>query len=351
MPQTDISHENEVIDLSKIFSTIWRKKALYLKVLPTVFVLSCVYIFSIPRDYTSETKVAPEMEGSNIGGSLSSIAASLGFDMADMQSSDAITPLIYPELMSDNGFVSGLFGIHVRSTDGKIDTDYYTYMRKYQKTAWWNYPLGWLSRLIAPKPAESKGDGKFDPYNLSRTDDDVVQGIQGNISISVDKKMGVISISTMAQDPLICKTIADSTREHLLEFITEYRTKKARKDYEYYKQLTAEAKAEYDRARQRYGSRADANMNAMLTSVKSQVASLENETQMRYSAYNLLSTQMQTAKAKVQERTPAFTLVKGASVPLKPAKPKRVIFVLFMLFLAFAGTTAYVLYRAPKSAA
>ena len=49
------------------------------------------------------------------------------------------------------------------------------------------------------------------------------------------------------------------------------------------------------------------------------------------------------AKAKVQERTPAFTVIQGASVPQIPAGPKRTLFVLFMLFLTFTGTLLYVL--------
>ena len=55
-----------------------------------------------------------------------------------------------------------------------------------------------------------------------------------------------------------------------------------------------------------------------------------------------MTTQYQAAKAKVQERTPAFTVVKGAAVPIKAAKPKRMLFVLGMLVLAFIITTLYI---------
>ena len=65
--------------------------------------------------------------------------------------------------------------------------------------------------------------------------------------------------------------------------------------------------------------------------------------QLRYNAYTVLNTQLQNAKAKVQERTPAFTLLKGAATPLLPAGPKRMFFVAFMLFLAFCITGCYVL--------
>ena len=64
---------------------------------------------------------------------------------------------------------------------------------------------------------------------------------------------------------------------------------------------------------------------------------------MIYENYGVLNTQLQAAKARVQERTPAFMIIKGAEVPLKPTAPKRVIFVLVMTFLAFCGTTLFIL--------
>ena len=58
-----------------------------------------------------------------------------------------------------------------------------------------------------------------------------------------------------------------------------------------------------------------------------------------------MNTQLEAAKAKVQERTPAFTVLKGAAVPVKPAGPKRMIFVAAMLFFAFLFTSAYIFKR------
>lgn len=54
-----------------------------------------------------------------------------------------------------------------------------------------------------------------------------------------------------------------------------------------------------------------------------------------------MSTQYQDAKARVQERTPAFTILKGASVPIKPTGPKRMLFVLAMTLLAFFVLTLW----------
>jgi uncharacterized protein involved in exopolysaccharide biosynthesis len=141
------------------------------------------------------------------------------------------------------------------------------------------------------------------------------------------------------QDPLICATLADSVRTRLQDFITDYRTNKARIDLEYYKRLTAEAKADYEKVRRQYVSMSDANNDIILKSVQSKIADMENDMQLKYNTYNVLNTQLQAARAKVQERTPAFTVLQGATVPLKATGPKRMIFVFGMTFLAFLVIT------------
>ena len=72
---------------------------------------------------------------------------------------------------------------------------------------------------------------------------------------------------------------------------------------------------------------------------------MENDLQLRFNAYSTVNAQMQAAKAKVQERTPAFTTIKGASVPVKPSEPKRMIFVAVCLILTFFITSTYVVVK------
>ena len=336
----------EVIDLRLMFQKIWQRKTLFVKVLPIVFILSCLYIICIPRTFTSDTKMAPEMENSMSGGTLGSIASSFGIDLGDMQTTDAITPLLYPDLMEDNKFVCDLFNIQVESQDGEIKTSYYEYLKKHQKYPWWNRLLVPIKKLFAPKEDFAVNKSKqFNPYQLSRIDNGIVQKIQQDITLIIDKKTGVISINTKAQDTLICKTLADSVRTRLQAFITGYRTSKARIDLEYYKKLMEEAKTGYEKARRLYGSYADANSEVILESYRAKQNDLENDMQLKYNNYTAMVTQYQAAKAKVQERTPAFTMIKGAAVPIKPSSPKRMIFVMAMTTLAFLGTGFYILLK------
>lgn len=335
--------EMEKIDLMIIFKILLKRKKLYYKVLPLTFIFAVIFILGFPRTYTTDIKLAPELNNnslSNMGG-ISSIASSFGIDLNDLQTSDAITPLLYPNLMEDNKFICNIFNIPIESKDGEIKTNYHDYLQKHQRPILWKRPWEWIKSLFAKKSHENMHD--FDPYQLDRVNHDIANAIRGNISIKVDKKTAIITIATTAQDPLICKTIADSVKEHLQDFITGYRTNKARIDYEYYKKLTEEAKEDYEKVRQKYASLSDASTHVTLKSVELKMEDMENDLQLRFNTYTMLNTQLQTAKARVQERTPAFTVIKGAEVPIKPSSPKRMFFVAACLLIAFVVTSIYIL--------
>ena len=330
------------VNYKLVFQEIWKRRKLYFIGLPIVFILSCLFIISIPRTYTSETKMAPEIDSPTSGGALGSLASSFGFDLSEIQSSDAITPLLYPQLIDDNGFISELFGIKVTSQKGEIKTDLYTYYKKYQKFSWWSIGISAITNFFKSKKS-ANASGKLDPYFPSKQDNEIMSAIRKSIKIRVKKKTGVITIKSKAQDALICKIVADSVRGHLQQYITRYRTNKARKDYAYYKSLTEDAKAQYEKARRLYGGYADANSDVILESFKSKQDDLENDMQLKYNTYSTLNTQLQAAKAKIQEKTPAFTLIQGAAVPIKASEPKRMLFVFGATIFAFILISIYVL--------
>ena len=131
----------------------------------------------------------------------------------------------------------------------------------------------------------------------------------------------------------MAKILADSVQNHLQQFVTNYRTNKARVDEKHYKQLYDEAVSAYEQSCDEYARMSDAYSNVVLNRYQMKLDNQEKDMQLKYTALQTINTQLQVASAKVQERTPAFTVIKGASVPLRPAGPKRMIFVLGMLML------------------
>lgn len=335
----------EVIDLRDLFKKLLLKRKLFFIVWTITFVLSCVIIFPVPRTYSSEVSVAPEASGST-GSSLSSLASSFGFSIGNVQSDDAFYPDIYPDIMATNEFIAGLMTVRVVSEDGEIDTDYYTYMKQYQKKTFYLIPFEWLKRTVkgwfVTKSVGTISAEKIDPFRLTEDQNSLFEAIRNDITCIVDKKTGIITISVVDQDPLICATMADSVRVHLQEFITHYRTNKARIDLEYYEKLTDNAKKEYDESVKKYSDYTDTHKDVLLQAYISERDDMENDMQMKLSTYNAMNAQKEAAKAKIQERTPAFTLLQGATVPVKPAGPKRMIFIAAMLFLSTLGVVFYI---------
>ena len=330
------------IDVVAIAKEMKKHKKLYLIALPVTFVLSCLLILCVPRYYSSTAKLAPEISSFS-SSSLGDIASSFGFDLGGSAANgDAIFPELYPELIESNDFMVGMFDVKVKSKDGSINTTYYDYLATKRQTPWWSKAYNSVKQLFdTPDSTPVSKNGKVNPFQLTRRQDQIARLMSKNIKCDIDKKNYVISISVEDQDPLICATLADTVQAKLQEFITDYRTKKAKKDLEYYKKLSSDAKSKYERIRQQYGSYSDANQDVVLESYRLKANDMENEMQLLYNTYTTLQAQVQQAQAKLLMQTPAFTTLQSASVPLKPAGPKRMIFVLGMTFLAFIVVTVY----------
>ena len=351
-----IEEEESSIDFSKIFKDLLKHKGLYFKVLPIAFVLAAIYALSLPNYYNCTVKLSPEMSGSKASaGSLASLASSFGVNLGSgMTGTEALFPTLYPDLMNSVDFKTSLFPVPVTIEGDKEKGEqdrtmsYYDYMENEQKSPWWSAVspgklIGGIISLI--KGDEEEKTTKVDPFRLTKEQAEIVKAIDKNIVCDVDKKTMVITIDVTDQNAVIAANLADTVKTRLQNFITDYRTSKARVDLEYNKKLYAETKARYDKARQKYAEFTDANQDIILQTVRQRQVELENEMQLQYNAYTQIAAQLMAAEAKVQEDTPAFTTLQSATVPVKKAGPKRAQLCLIFLFLAFLGTTAWILYK------
>lgn len=343
-------NNKEVIDLRDVVLKIWRKRRLFYWVWLATFILSCLYILPVPRTYNASVSVAPESTNTMQGNSLTSIANSLGFDMGGAQTTDAFYPGIYPEVMASNEFILNMMKVKVKTADGRVQTDYYHYLLSHRKYAFYKIPMKWVRRTIKKLTEGSKaknqgaeGNGnEMNTFYMSEIQSGLFGLARKSITCDVDKKTGIININVTDQDPLVCALIADSARLHLQDYITRYRTSKARIDYEYYLKLTNEAHEDYVQAMRQYDIYCDSHLNTTLQAERSKREKLENDLNMKLNTYNSMNTHLVAAKAKIQECTPVFSLLQGPSVPNKPSKPKRMIFVAGMLFFASCGTVLYI---------
>lgn len=336
--------QKTVIDLRTLCATMLQHWRRYCVVLFSVFVLATGFILCVPRYYECRVELSPEVSTSTSGG-LKSIIANVGLGGLAGAETEAIYPYLYPDLVESAEFCQSMFSVKVEKLDGSLKTDYRTYLLNHQKRAWWSACISAVKKVLKPASsglsvsAQQDGASRDHIVRLSKQDNDVVTAIGKKIDCSIDKKTEVIFIKVTDQDPLICAAIADTVMTRLQNFITTYRTKKARIDFEYSEKIYANARAEYEVARVAYAGYMDSHRDAVAPAAIAQGQRLQNEMNLKFNTLTEVTQQLQIAKAKVQENTPAFTVVQGPVVPLLPAGPKRMLFVLAMLVLGFVGTT------------
>lgn len=344
--------ENKIqpIDMSKLLGKLLPYKKLYAYVMGTTLVAVYLIMVCVPRYYTSGVSLAPETSGTSISGSLESLASSfgLGGSLAKMNSSDALYAEIYPEVVASKNFIVELLPVEIktRKRDENIQCTYYDYLMKHQKAAWWTYIIEGVKQWFADDDeAGGKKSAKISVFDHSKKQEEIFEAVQGLITCRYDKKTDIVYIDVKDQDPLVCATMAEVTCKKLQEFIIKYRTNKARIDYEYYQKLTEKSKSDYEEALKKYASSADAYTNTVMATYQAKVEALENDMQAKYNIYNAMNSQLQAAHAKLQEATPAFSVIESASVPTKPAGPKRMLISIFMSILSAIVLTGKLLLK------
>lgn len=338
------SREIDVIDIVK---KILAEKKLLSGFMLVFAVLGVIYALNTQKTYTSNVLLAPEI--TNSGGmakSIGELASMVGVDLSTAAGSsvDAIYPEIYPEVVASSDFIVKLFSVKVPHTDISSADNYFDHLVYDPKIPFWSYPLIWIKELFLSSEDDKGNKSELNPFQLSKSQDNVCGVIRSNITCLVDKKTSVINITVKDIDPLIAAIIADTVKNRLKEHIILYRTKKARNDLEYAEKLFEEARANYVKARQTYASYADANEGLVLQSFISKRDELENDMQLKFNMYNQVAQQLQLAKSRVQEKTPVFTTIQSSTVPVKASSTPRAVMVLIFILIGILADALWILY-------
>lgn len=344
--------ETNELDIIGLLAKVLKHRISLAISLGVSLVIGIIVALNQQKTYTSQVMLAPEMAagGVNLSSNLSDMASNFGIDLGNKSSIDAIYPEIYPSIVSSTDFIMGLFNVPVRLKDNDSIRTYKQHLLKDQKMPFWDYPINWLTTSLAKKKNDNNKVGSNnDKLRISKDDWDLCNGISGSILCTVDKKTSVISISVTDVDPLVATILADTIQSRLQSYITQYRTLKARKDVDYYKKLMIKAKKAYETVRKQYGAYSDANMDVVLQSVKSKTEDIENDMQLKYNSYTAMNTQYQAAVAKLQEKTPAFTIIQKPYMPYKSSSTPRSYVVLMFLMLGGIVDCIWVFFKERKN--
>ena len=307
---------------------------------------------STPRSYTSTAVVAPEIATrSTMGNGLSSLASLAGVNVNTLALTDAMHPDLYPEVIKSTNFKIGLFDmpVTVATRDSLVHTDLYDYLVNYNKAPWWGYVLN-LPRLALngiksvfsrrDDLDEVEGHAHVDSLRLTRQQEMVVKMLSSRIEASVEKKTFVLSLKVTMQDPVIAAQLANTIIDRLRQFVTTYRTEKARENVEYFEKLYEETRESYHAAQKALAYYSDSNLGVSTNISRVRLQQLQNEAQLQYQMYNQTAQNLLAARAKLQQEAPVLVIIQPGLAPHRGKPSKAKLAIVWFVVGAIAGIVA-----------
>lgn len=338
------------IDLVEIFCKIIRMRKTLYKAAGVGLIIGIIIALGIPKRYTVNVTLSPEVGSSKGGNSITGFAATfLGGGSSLGDGTGALNASLSSDIVTSTPFLAELLSMNVPALDADTTMTLDTYLDE-QSSPWWSsvisFPgmvIGGIRSLFTDKdklPSEKATQGIIE---LTREESDKINTLRNSISAVIDKKTAITSVSVTLQHPKVTAVVADSVVHKLQEYIIRYRTSKAKEDCAYLEKLFKERQQEYYQAQKKYATYIDTHDNLILQSVRTQQERLQNDMNLAYQVYSQVANQLQVARAKVQEEKPVFAVVEPVVVPLRASGMGMRIYVLLFAFLSVTGAMGWLL--------
>lgn len=327
--------KEDEIDLIELFKVVWSKRRFVLKVTGVFLTLGLVIAFTSKVEYEASCKLFPEsQEGSvpDLGG-LGGLAGLAGFDLAgSFGSSEALSPELYPEIVNSAPFLEKLinFPIYFEKLDTTISSFYY--FKEMDRHSLFRliaeYTIGLPGQIHSLFSSMNEIELKdYDLVRFSEEDWKMIELYKDRLSVSVDSKTNIISISAEMPDPVAAAKVADLLVKELTKSVIDYKTEKSEINLVFIKERFEEAKGEYEEKQEQLARFTDRNRNVSNPLIQTEYERLQNELDIAFEVYKGLATQLEQAKIKVKEETPVFTVLEPVRVPEDKSKPSRLLIV------------------------
>jgi uncharacterized protein involved in exopolysaccharide biosynthesis len=314
------------IDFGAFFKIVWKEKIWIILIALLSAGLGVIKALSMKDEFVSSGKILPKYQSKAGGlGQLSGLASLAGIDVGSSGGggSDAIRPDLYPDVLKSTPFFLELLKIKVRTKDNKemlFSQFYDTFV---------------LDNKIEEKNTKIKFPISNQYIAISYQTEKNLQNLRERISAVIDKKSGLITVTVKLPDPLVATIITDYSMNFLANYITNYRTEKAKRDLSFLAERLDAAKGKYYTNQAKKAQYSD---QYQLSMMKLQAADLqreriESEYKISSTFYNSLLQKYEEAKLKLQQETPVIKVLEPPVVPNTKSEPKRAIVVLIATFL------------------
>jgi len=344
--EKDLTKKDE-ISLIDLLNTVWSGRSIIIKSVIIFTILGLLVALFSEKEYTASTTMVPQIDNptSNLGG-LSSLASLAGFNMDMNSSSDAISPILLPMIISSASFQLEIMNAEYKFEEVENPISLFDYYINVYKPGLFGilkkYTIGLpglIKSAILRDQSGKVSDSNSETIKLTVDQNEVRKILQENLSLNVNTKDGYLTLVSRFHQASLSAQVAQKSQRLLQEYVTRFKIEKAAAKLEFIKERYEVSKGEFEEAQSKLATFRDANKNISSELWRTHEERLQNEYQLAFEVYSELAKQMEQSLIDVEEDTPVFSIINDVVVPLERSKPQRSVILFIWFFLgAIVGT-------------
>jgi len=346
----DYNSEGE-IDLRELFKTILEGKKIILRfVVVFGFIGLFIAVFS-EKEYTASTIVVPQVTSKSIGGNLGGLAAMAGINLGE-GNTENISPSLYPEIIESVPFKNELLNVPLRFTNLENKITYKEYYKKYKNKSIFSvirrYTIGLPKMVVSffrKKEDEIIGKTKDSILHVSNEDYMLFKQLDRQMKVYNNKGDGFIKISFAMPEALASAQMTKKVQELLQEIIIEYKTQKAKLEFQFVKDRYNELKNDFATKQRKLANFKDKNQGLITSRSQARLESIQSEYNLSYNVFIEMAKQLEAKRIKLKEDTPIFTVISPVSVPVLKSNTSGILIVLVFFFLGLFISICFIFFK------
>lgn len=330
------------INLMALALFLWQGRKIISITIGVFLILGLSIAIFSSEEYITSVKLMPESNESSGLGALSGFASQFGFGgLSSLPAGESIPPEYYPAIVGSLPFMKELLSseFYISEIDRKTTLFYYLSEYRSEKpiSVAKKYTIGLPFTILKAIKGEEEQffpKEKLRPVmHFSQEEWKTFELLAKNISVTIDKKVGIVTIEVKMPNDYLVAEVADRITEMLIEYVIEYRTEKTRNDLEFIEAQLSGAEKRFEKAQESLAKFRDQNHGLMTEMAQAAVQRLQSDYDLTFKIYSAMAQKFEETKIVLQEQTPIVKVLEPAVVPEKKSAPRRSIIMIVSLFL------------------
>lgn len=326
------------INLGYLIRQVIRKKRLIIFIALGITFLGFLHALFSSSEWTSYSKLLPESNSSNKNLSgLGGLAGLAGINL-DLSPGSGLPPTLYPEIAYSKPFLMKLANEPIYFERIGSSLSCMEYYQNYYEPPIFKVIIGFVMKL--PSKLKSiftgsksneiteTGSQKSTILRLDEEEEIALLMVQESFGVFYNEETGLLIVTTTMPDPMASAQFTAKIVEMLKMEVSIYKTKKSQQELDFIEESFSAARERFVFTQKALAEYKDKNQNFNRSSAQLRQQTLQNEYDIAFEVYKSLASQLEQAKIRVSENTPAFSILEPVSYPNNRSAPKRMVILL-----------------------